>query len=147
MVHINEMVADLPEVHTDGSWWSANISRIVELIREYDPTLDVKYIPRDKREPGDSAFCITERLRDGREVVAFYVHDESEFDERVLTRVYAADNQKKDVQAAMEAHNNAIRAIERKRYEESLADAADKARFLWRTPLHTVQLGEKKLHL
>ena len=147
MVYTVDRVMDLPVVHSDGSWFSENISRIVELIREYDPNLDVKYIPREKRLPTDAAFCITEKLRDGREVVAFYVQDESEFDHRVLTRVYAADNKIKDVQAAMEANNKAIRAIKQRAYEDALAQAADEARFLWRTPLHTVNFKGQKLHL
>jgi hypothetical protein len=90
---------DLPTAHDDGHFISGKVSRIVELVREYDSRLDVKWIPPNMRSATDPAFAITERLSDGRDVVAFYVQDESEMDERVLERVLLGDNTKHDKRA------------------------------------------------
>jgi len=109
---------DLPTAHEDGRFINANVSRIVELIREYDHRLDVKWVPPDQRGPNDPAFAVTERLSDGREVVAFYVASESSFNEDVLARLYDSDNANQDVQKTMEAKNKAVRAVQEARFRD-----------------------------
>ena len=113
---------DLPTVHDDGHFISAKVSRVVELIREYDHHLDVKWVPPDKRGPNDPAFAITERLGDGREVVAFYVDTEDHFDEGVLARIYMGDNTKNDVQARVTAQNAAAEAVRHAKQREELEE-------------------------
>jgi len=109
---------DLPTAHDDGHFISARVSRITELIREYDHRLDVKWIPLERRSPTDPAFAITERLEDGREVVAFYIESEDSFNEDVLARVYEGDNTKHDVQARVDAQNKAAKAVQDARHRE-----------------------------
>jgi hypothetical protein len=113
---------DLPTVHSDGHFISAKVSRVIELIREYDHHLDVKWVPPDRRGPGDAAFAITERLGDGREVVAFYIDSEENFNEDVLARIYMGDNTKNDVQAFITAKNNAANALLRAKQREELEE-------------------------
>jgi hypothetical protein len=113
---------DLPTVHSDGHFISAKVSRVVELIREYDHHLDVKWVPPDQRGPNDPAFAITERLGDGREVVAFYVDTEDHFDEGVLARIYMGDNTKNDVQARVTAQNAAAEAVRHAKQREELEE-------------------------
>lgn len=144
---LSQNMGDLPVPHDNGMWINEKISRLVELIRNYDNHLDVKIIPDHLLQMGDAKFAITERLADGREVVAFYVQSEAEFDESVLARIYEADNTKHDVQSAMESHNKAQRALKQKEYEDQMQQAHDEAAFLWKTPKHTVRLGGKTLHL
>lgn len=109
---------DLPAVHEDGQFISARVSRIVELIREYDSNLEVKWIPEQMRRPDEPAFMITERLRTGQEVVAFYVQSEAEFNESVLARVYAGDNSRNDVTARVDAQNAAVNRVRETRARE-----------------------------
>jgi len=111
---------DLPTAHDDGHFVSAKVSRVVELIREYDSRLDVKWVPPDQRGPTDPAFAITERLADGREVIAFYVDSEESFDEDVLARVYAGDNAKNDVQSRVDAQNEAAKRVQEAKHREEL---------------------------
>ena len=110
---------DLPAAHDNGMFISAKVSRIVELIREYDHHLDVKWIPPNMRASSDPAFAITESLGDGREVVAFYVQSEADFDERVLARIYEGDNTKHNVQSITDAKNEAaLNVLHAKQREE-----------------------------
>jgi hypothetical protein len=111
---------DLPTAHDDGHFISAKVSRIIELVREYDHRLDVKWIPLERREPTDPAFAITERLADGHEVVAFYIESEESFNEDVLARVYEGDNTKHDVQARIDAQNKAAKAVQKAKQREEL---------------------------
>lgn len=128
---------DLPTAHDDGRFISAKVSRIVELVREYDHRLDVKWIPPNLRGATDPAFAVTERLADGSEVVAFYVQDESEFDESVLTRILESDNAHNDVGARVEANNLAVRAVAEKRRREEVDAYADFATSVIRSRKHT----------
>lgn len=128
---------DLPAVHSDGSFISAKVSRVVELIREYDQNLEVKWIPERMRRPGEPAFMITERLRDGREVVAFYVQSEADFDERVLARIYEGDNTRNDVQARVDAQNAAVLAVREAKAQEEREQFADLVHSMVNSKKHT----------
>jgi hypothetical protein len=138
---------DLPAVHNDGRFIPSNVSRIVELVREYDSRLDVKWIPPSMRDSGDPAFAIIERLKDGKEVIAFYVQDESEFDERVLERILLGDNAKHNVQARVEAQNLAVRAVAEAKRRDERAAFADFAKSIVRSPKHTYMHEGRKLSL
>ena len=140
-------VMDLPVAHEDGSFVSEKVSRIVELIREYDPRLDVRWIPRAARDPGDAAFAIVELGRDNQWRTAFLVEKEEDFDERVLARIYGADSTKHDIQGKLEAMQKAQQALKDKEWSEAIAEANDKARFLWKTPYHTVNAFGQRFHL
>lgn len=135
---------DLPTVHEDGRFISAKVSRIVELVREYDHRLDVVWIPPDRRGADDPAFAVTERLQDGRTVVAFYVQSEQEFDERVLERIILGDNTKHDVQARVEAQNLAARALAEAKRREEVAAYADFARSVITSRKHTYSHDGRK---
>lgn len=139
--------ADLPVVHNNGMFISAKVSRIVELIREHDSNLDVKWIPEKLRGPGDAAFAITEKLRDGSEVVAFYIQSEKDFDETVLARVYEADNAYHNVQTMMESHNRAIKAVEEAKLADERAQHIDLMRSMVTTRLHTYKHNGNKYNL
>jgi hypothetical protein len=136
---------DLPTAHDDGHFISGKVSRIVELVREYDSRLDVKWIPPNMRSATDPAFAITERLSDGRDVVAFYVQDESEMDERVLERVLLGDNTKHDVQARIEAQNLAVRAVAESKRREEVAEYSEFAKSVINSRLHTYRHDGRKL--
>jgi hypothetical protein len=138
---------DLPTAHDDGHFISAKVSRVVELVREYDQRLDVKWIPPNMRGADDPAFAITERLGNGQEVVAFYVQDESQFDEQVLERIILGDNAHHDVQARMEAQNLAARAMAESKRREEVAAYADFARSVITSRKHTYHHDGRKLSI
>jgi hypothetical protein len=133
------MIPDLAEVAvpmSDGSWVSTKVARTAEIIADYDPNLEVRWIPRDRRNPGDDAFQIVQHCPDGAARVVMSVATEAEFDERVLERLWAADNAREDVQARLEAHNAAIRAMELKKQVEAAEEARDVAASVFASPLN-----------
>lgn len=139
--------AALPVPHDDGSWHSAEISRVIECIREYDSRLDVLYIPEHMRSPGDAAFAIVENLKDGRQVVAFYVNTEEEMNLGVLDRIIKGDSTKQDVQSRLEAANEAARRLRRKRYEDEMAEAHELAHFMFKSNKSSIKHNGKKIDL
>lgn len=138
---------DLPSAHDDGRFISNKVSRVVELIREYDHRLDVKWVPPDLRGPTDPAFAIVEKLSDGREVVAFYVQREEEFDENILARIYEGDTQRTDVQARIEAQNAAAKAVMRRKHQEELDQQYDLMRSMIVSKKHTYKHEGRKYSL
>jgi hypothetical protein len=133
---------DLPVPHEDGSWVNERVSRICEMIHDYDSRLEVAWIPPARREPGDYAFEIRERLPSGEQVVAFSVATEDEMNEHVLARIVAGDKYNSgSAQDRFEALERARKLEQQKRTSEQLEEAHDKARFFIRTPLHRVRMG------
>jgi hypothetical protein len=118
-----------------------------ELIKAYDHRLELRWIPRDKRQPGDSEFAVIEMAEDGREYVAFLIQDESFVDERLLGRIYAGDNKDKNVGDEAEAHNRAVRDLQQKQAMDELAEQHDLAVSMMRSQLHTYRHNGKKIDL
>lgn len=118
----------IAEPLADGSWINSTVARIIDIIREHYPDLDVMWIPRDKRSSDDAAFAIIER-RDGRDYVAFYVQEEKDFDERVLERVIRMDMQNKDPHAHLletEVRAHAMKLARQKQIEEASQDRTER---------------------
>lgn len=135
-------LGDLPVPHDDGHWINERVSRVVELIREYDHRLDVRWLPPEMRGPGDAAFAIIENTPQGP-VIAFMVQTEEEFDERVLARIYSGDMANGNVQENLEAKNRAVRAIREKRWQEELEEQMEIAKAVLRSPKDTYRVGKK----
>lgn len=125
-------VAAVP--HEDGRFISDEVSRIVEIIREYDAGIDVEWIPPDTRAPRDPEFRIIEVKPDGRRFVMFYVNNQLEFNENVLARIFQSDQAKNKFSLeAIDAHNNAVKAIELKKQWEELQEKHDIAAHIWKS--------------
>ena len=124
--------------------------RIAEIINEFDPTIEVMWIPRDRRGPGDKAYALRHQLP-GKAPYLIKVYDEEEFDERVLAELFemaAAANGPLTVAQRVEMHDLAVKAVRMSKERELLEEARDEAEFFWRTPLHTVRLGKgRKVNL
>lgn len=133
-----------PIAHDDGHFINAKVTRIVELIREYDPRLDVAWIPPENRAPNEPAFAIVENTVQGP-VVAFYVQDEQSFDENILKRIYEADVTKNDIQGRLEAHNRAVKALRAKEQEDERMIEYEFLHSFINSPLHTYKHNGRKL--
>ena len=78
-------------VYQGGHFVSDRISRVVEAIKEYEPRLEVKWIPEGQRRNGQAAFAVIYHDSEHGEYTLFYVNSEEEFDERVLQRIIVND--------------------------------------------------------
>jgi hypothetical protein len=134
-----DFVADLPVPHEDGSLISPAIDRTIEVIKEYDWHLDVKWIPRDRRAPGDAAFAVTYSStgnHDAPEYVVMYVDTEEDMckPNQVLEKLARADNRNGSVEQEVEASNRLVRERQRKQYEEEIGEANELAAAIWKSP-------------
>lgn len=121
---------------SDGSFITERAMRIVEIIRDYDPNLDVEWVPREHRIPGDDAIRIVDTSKSGLARMVMSFADESELGQRVLERLFLADSAKQgDVLAQMEARNAAEKAVELKRYLDQKEAGLDLMTHALRSPL------------
>lgn len=104
----------------DGYFVSQKHQQIAEIINDYEPTLNLVWIPPDKREPGDSPFAVMHSPLGGQPYIVFYA---DECDERLLERVFASDRAHHDVMTELEIKNAAVEAM---RLKQEMDEAEEK---------------------
>lgn len=105
-----------------GVFVERDVLGIVQRILEYDPNLRVKYVNPEEASISDAPYMITELCPDGLERVVLRVN---QLDERVMERLYAADNVKNNVLVSVDGHNNLIELENQRRFREEKDEAND----------------------
>lgn len=96
----------------DGIWISENQRRVAELIKDYDRNLELQWIPPGERGPDDYAFRVVDFTPGKPPYAACFAH---EADERLLAKLFAADNAKNGgTLNILEIMNAAVEAIRNK---------------------------------
>lgn len=126
----------------DGRWVNSDYERLARNIREYDPGLELRWIPPEYRTREDKKpYCIV----DTRNNTVVLHASELDTPADILTRLYLADDKYGNPLDRLEAHNLAIKNLELARWLDEREDMMDQARFLLETPLHWVKFNGKKL--
>lgn len=134
----DDLIANLPVPHEDGSFINAKVSRLVEVIRDYDHNIDVRWIPPAQRAANDPAFALVSKDLQGREYVIFYVQNEEQFDGSVVERLIQMDQAKKgNVLSEIDARNAAVKAIQTKLHQERLEETKDLAYHILKSKKHS----------
>lgn len=123
---------------------SAEISRIINAIREYDRGLDVKWVPPAARRPGQAAFAVVYNEPGVDEYTLFFVMTEEEFDERVLRRIIFNDQRNgKHTWDEFTAAEKARELIAQEKKADEMEQAADIMYHVLRSPKNTYKVNEK----
>lgn len=127
---LSKLMADghyyLPQ---DGHFISEKQRRINEILQEYDPTLELQWIPPVDRSAADLAFRVVHRAP-GRP--PYVVLTASDLDERLLARVFQYDQQRAartrpgggDLLSFIDNYNAAIELSKAKEAEDKNREAA-----------------------
>lgn len=109
-----------------GHWVSENQRRIAEILKDYDPQLELQWIPPNERNTKDEPFRVVHRPLNQP---AYLVCVASECDERLLAKVFQSDakHKKQDTLSYIESHNAAVEALKLKEKMESLQEDHDLA--------------------
>ncbi|GHF92116.1 hypothetical protein [Streptomyces griseosporeus] len=75
----------------DGNWISEKQRRINEILQDYDPNLQLQWIPPGRRNEKDEPFRVVHFPPNGR---PYLVCTAMEADERLLASVFASDQKK-----------------------------------------------------
>lgn len=128
---------------------SAKVSQIVEAIHEYEPNIEVQFIPETARNvPGQRvlpAFKLVYHDPNGPDMILFHVEDESKFDIRVLQRIIMNDMRHKDstkLKTDYEAWEESQRLIERQKHLDLIEEAADIAAHVLKSPLNDYRVNK-----
>lgn len=127
----------------DGQFVSSKIEQLVQSIKDYDPDLDVQWIPTDTRKPGDPAFCIRYSPVGQKPFILFFVKTEEEFDERVLMRIIANDQRHgKTTLSEFEAWELSHKLVQDRKFKDSMEEAEEIARSVFKSHLNTYRVSK-----
>ncbi|HEY9259035.1 hypothetical protein [Chitinophaga sp.] len=105
----------------DGHFVSEKQIQINEILQDYDPTLQLQWIPPDKRSAEDLAFRVVQFPTNGTAPYLVCVAEEA--DERLLARVFEADQQRGPNRLSfIENYNNARELLIAKQEQEQRAE-------------------------
>lgn len=126
-------------VFIEGHLVSQKVSQVVQAIKEYEPEIDVDFIPVQARtNVADPAFRIVHRPVGQPEFILFFVKDESEFDERVLRRIIMNDQRNGEhTLSEFEAHEEAVKRIEHEKFLDKMEEMHDIASHVLNTHKNT----------
>ncbi len=108
----------------DGYWVNENHARISELIREYNPDMELVWIPPDRRFDDAIPYAVRHNPPNAMPYIVFHIK-EDELDHRVLGRLYAGDTTKHDVLARIEADDQARLNLQAKIKREKAEERQD----------------------
>lgn len=107
-----------------GELVERDVLNIAEKLRQYDPNLQLQYLDPSHFDAGigDAPWRVLEMCKDG---IPRVVLTAWELDERVLERIEAADNNRRDLIAVIDGRNEVIRRERNRRYEEERENEKD----------------------
>lgn len=110
----------------DGHFISEKQRRINEILQDYDPRLELQWIPPGRRAPSDEPFRVVHRPLNQP---PYLVCTAQEADERLLATVLQADAHRRDqtVLNFLDAYNSAREIYNAKKNQEKLDEAHELA--------------------
>lgn len=121
--------------------------RIARIINEYDPCLQLVWIPPENRDEVDTfPYAIVSNDPNGsRRALSFWT--ENEIDERLIEWLFLNDFTKHspiEMFDAIQSHNMAVKLLEEKAIEDKYEEKKEFMKFLLKSPLHTVKHEGRK---
>jgi len=114
-------------------------------VNDYNPELQVVWIPPENRttpEDKKHPFAIMHCPPDREPYIVMLV-EENEMDQRVLERLFLADQSKNDVGARLNAANTAAKLMQEYERAARQEELDDFHTFLLKNPKHTIKHGGK----
>lgn len=114
-----------------GAFVSSKLQTLGAILHDYDPQLEIRWIPPRARTTEDSKpYCIVHNIPGKPPYTIFYFSDLDQ-PEDILARIWAGDNKQGHVLNKIEAQEQAIRAFHMKEWLERNEEAADKFHYLF----------------
>jgi hypothetical protein len=119
-------------------WVDENFARLAEILKDYDPALELRWIPPDKRvdpEDRERPYCIV----DTRSNYVIRHCNERDDPVAVLASIFNADNKHGNVLNRIDAQNAATEAFRLKERIEQQEEQMDLAAFFMGTKKNYIQ--------
>lgn len=121
----------------DGRWVDENYERLARIVKDYDPLLQLRWIPPESRTREDKKPYV---IVDTRTETAVLHASELDTPEEILARLFNCDNKQGNVLDRIESRERAYKIFELAKQKDLLEEAEDKAKFLIDSPLHTIKM-------
>jgi hypothetical protein len=113
-----------------GHFVSSKIQRLAEIVKDFDPNLELRYIPPSMRTSADTRpYCIVHSMP-GKNPYTVMYFTEMDSPEDILARIFAGDNKNGDVLRKMEAKEAAQNAFRYKEQLDQMMERHDQMHFL-----------------
>lgn len=135
---------NIAPVSNAQGWINENFERLAQIIKDFDPYLELVFIPpHERKNPEDysRAYAVVDNNpRFKRHVVMYAPHDADP--QKILAALWVSNTDKNDVLSYIDAEEAARQAFELKERVEAEEAAKDKLAWWLKTPLHTARLGK-----
>lgn len=144
----NRQSVSAPNVHNaavmvDGGMVSAEAKRVIMAIREYEPTLDVRWIPPAARKEGDAAYAIIHDAPGNSPYIMFYVKNDEDMNMSVLSKIIYNDQRNGEDQWSDEtALAEANKRMDHQIFLDHVEEMNDIAQHVLRSPLNDYKVNE-----
>lgn len=128
-------------VVVDGNIVERDALNIAERINEYDDSLELVCLDPALAGINDAPFLVLEKLPNGTRTVAFEAWS---LDDRLLERIYNADQRRTDCLATLEGMIKKKRDINEKRYQETKDERKEKMLATLVNPKSTYSLPNRE---
>lgn len=123
----------------EGHFISEKQRRISEILKDYDPYLELQWIPVEDRDPNDKySFRVVDTSPGHPPFIVTFAH---ECDERLLAKIIQIDNKHGNVLNFLDAHNAAVELYEKKKLKEQRMEAHQLAYDILRSPKYHYRHG------
>lgn len=132
----------IPDTQDVNRWVSERFSILAEIVQEYDPALELRWIPPANRTRDDKKPYVVVDTRTN-----YPVQYASELDnpQEVLISIIQSDNRNECVLTRLEASEAANRLFQMKEWNNKLEEAYEEVKFLMKSPLNWIDFNGKKL--
>jgi hypothetical protein len=129
----------------DGQWVSEKFERLARLIKDYDPDLELRWIPPAMRTREDKKpYCVVHfNPQNGKEYIVLHA-SELDTPEQILAKLWGADAKNGDVLKNLDIQNDAAEALKMKERRDLMEEANSQAEFLHRSPINYLKWGKDK---
>jgi hypothetical protein len=137
-VRMGIYVPNTDDIH---GWVSSKFELLAEILQDYDPYLELRWIPPDKRTRDDKKPYV---VVDTHSNTPVKYASELDIPEQILADIITADGKHGDVLSKLEAGEAAYKLFQMKKFMNDMEEAADEAKFFMKSPLNTIRFKDKK---
>jgi hypothetical protein len=132
----------IPNTDNVDQWISEKFELLAEIVQDYDPYLELRWIPPDKRTRDDKKPYV---VVDARTNTAVIYASDLDVPEQILAQIIQDDNKNGSVLSKLESFEAANKLFEMKKFMNEMEQAADEVECLIRSPLNVYRFNGKKL--
>ncbi len=132
----------IPDSNNIDGWISSKFATLAEILHDYDPYLELRWIPPDKRTREDKKPYVVIDTRSSTPVV---YASELDVPEHLLAHVINVDNKTGSVLSKLESYEAAYKLFQQKEFLIRMEEAADEAQALKQSPLNRYRFKGKVL--